>query len=288
MEYPKISIITPVFNQADFIEQTISSVINQNYPGIEYIIVDGGSTDGTVDILKRYENKISKLIIEADKGMYDALHKGFSHSTGEIMAWINADDIFLPNSFQNMMRLFNDLPQVEWIQGLNSFIDLEGNLIFTQPAKKFSLVTFLNRDFKWVQQESTFWRRSLWEKAGAGMNKNLKYAGDFELWLRFFNYAKLYNTSIPIGAWRQRAGQLSGTFMNQYLREAEALIQEYENTDETLNEKLESLQKQTNKIGILKKLKILNTDFLERKRNKLKNIERIEINYSYKKQKFVI
>ena len=94
---PKISIVTPSFNQAQFIEETILSVLNQNYPNLEYIIIDGGSTDGSVDIIKKYADKIAYWVSEKDSGMYDAINKGFGKSTGEILAWINSDDIFFDN-----------------------------------------------------------------------------------------------------------------------------------------------------------------------------------------------
>jgi len=131
-QFPKISYVTPVFNQVEFIERTILSVINQDYPNFEYIIVDGGSTDGTLDIIKKYESSLCKWISEPDAGMYDALNKGFKLTSGEIMGWINGDDILFPGAFFNMRRLFHDLPEINWIQGLNIFIDLNGMFIDTQ------------------------------------------------------------------------------------------------------------------------------------------------------------
>jgi glycosyltransferase involved in cell wall biosynthesis len=223
----KISIITPVFNQVDYIEQTILSVINQDYDNYEYIIIDGGSTDGTLDIIKSYASKITTWISEPDTGMYDALNKGFALSTGDIMAWINSDDLLLPNALINMNLLLTDLPEVEWVQGMNSAIDLDGHSIDYRYGDKFSLIKFLQKDYKYVQQECTFWRRSLYERAGNCLDTSLKLAGDFELWFRFSQFAKLYNCNLDIGAWRDRPGQLSRANLDKYFAEAEQVIDTY-------------------------------------------------------------
>ena len=97
--YPKISIVTPNYNGVKYLEQTIVSVLNQNYPNLEYIIIDGGSTDGSVEIIKKYESKLSYWVSEPDMGLYHAIQKGFEKSTGEIMAWINSDDMYVKGSF---------------------------------------------------------------------------------------------------------------------------------------------------------------------------------------------
>ena len=285
--YPKISYVTPVYNQVEYIEQTILSVINQDYPNYEYIVVDGGSTDGTLDIIRKYESRIFKWVSEPDTGMYNALNKGFHLTSGEIMGWINGDDILLPGAFFNMYKLFDDLPQVNWIQGLNSFLNAKGHLINTQVPKKFSLVKFLNGDFKWIQQESTFWRRDLWEKAGGKLDDRLKLAGDFELWFRFFQFTKLYNTSIPIGAWRKREGQLSASQLENYLAEVEQIINSYERND-ALDRRLFRVKFYDRVITFLDKFKIFNTDALVIKRKEAYNLGRLEIVYFDDKNKFVV
>tara|TARA_R100000935_G_scaffold16940_4_gene33456 strand:- start:17356 stop:18228 length:873 start_codon:yes stop_codon:yes gene_type:complete len=284
---PKISYVTPVYNQVEFIEATILSVINQNYANLEYIIVDGGSTDGTLEVIRKYEDRITNLISEPDTGMYDALNKGFNMSSGDIMGWINSDDILLPDAFSNMARLFSDLPQVNWIQGLNGFIDLKGEVIRFQMPKKFSFINFLDGDFKWIQQESTFWRRSLYEKAGNSLNSELNLAGDFELWFRFFQHTRLYNSNLPIGAWRKREGQLSGIYMENYLKEASDIIDSHNIKDEMTNH-LEKINYLNYCIKLLSKFKIFNLNFLIKKRHKYYNLERLEIQYSYEKNKFIV
>ena len=143
-KYPKITVVTPNYNQGAYIEETINSVLNQNYPNLEYIIMDGGSTDGSLEIIKKYENELTYWVSEKDAGMYDALNKGFSKSSGDIMCWINSDDLLMPNALQNMNELFTDLPAVEWIQGMNCAIDLKGNIIDYRYGNKFSLIKFLH------------------------------------------------------------------------------------------------------------------------------------------------
>ena len=116
MTTPRISIITPNYNQEDFLEQTILSVIGQNYPNLEYIIIDGGSTDGSVEIIKKYEKHLSHWVSEPDSGLYHALQKGFSRSTGEIMGWINSDDILHRKSLFVLAEVFSTNDEIDWLQ----------------------------------------------------------------------------------------------------------------------------------------------------------------------------
>ncbi len=225
MTRPKISIVTPSFNQAGFIEETILSVLDQAYPNLEYIIIDGGSTDGTAEIIKKYEKHLHYWVSEPDAGMYDAVQKGFEKSSGELMAWINSDDLLHRGALNTVSELFSSFPQVDWIQGLPSFFDEQGRIVQTGGLKKWSPFHFYLGDFRWIQQESSFWRRSLWDKAGGQVNRSLKYAGDFDLWLRFFRHASLHSCSALLGGFRLRkSGQLSQTHLREYLAEAKNLL----------------------------------------------------------------
>lgn len=221
-KYPKISIVTPVYNQVHFIEQTICSVINQGYPNLEYIIIDGGSTDGTIDIIKKYSNRISYWVSEPDNGMYDAIQKGFEKSTGEIMGWLNSDDIYYDKCLFAVANAFQNNPQVEWLTGMQTTIDAEGLIIRNAQGRFLSKYNFIMRDFQWISQESTLWRRDLWNKCGGRLATSLRYAGDFELWLRFIQQSPLYHLQSPIGTYRIRQGQLSSE-IEKYLEEVDSV-----------------------------------------------------------------
>ncbi|PJJ10964.1 glycosyltransferase involved in cell wall biosynthesis [Flavobacterium sp. 1] len=226
MNHPRISIITPNFNGETYLEETIQSVLSQDYPNLEYIIIDGGSTDNSVSIIKKYESQLAYWISEPDKGLYDAVQKGFDQSTGEIMAWINSDDLYHPKAFFSIAEIFK-FNEVNWLQGIPSTFDEMGRTVDVSGIKRWSKLDYYLGNFEWIQQESVFWRRSLWEKSGSKIDVEMKYAGDLELWLRFFRYEKLFVTSALLGGFRQRAkGQLSLEFLDQYMEEARTKIKE--------------------------------------------------------------
>jgi len=225
---PKITIVTPSFNQAKYLESTILSVLGQGYPNLEYIIVDGGSTDGSVEIIKKYEQQIACWVSEPDNGLYDALQKAFERSTGDVMAWINADDMYHPRSLFTVADIFNRFGDVKWIMGANTFFDEAGrpflydDLPYGQRWSRLRLQLF---DGRFIQQESVFWRRGLWVQAGGFIDQNHALAADFELWLRFFKYEKLYSTSFMLGGFRFRTeNQKSYNQRDQYLREVKQLL----------------------------------------------------------------
>lgn len=227
MDYPKISIVTPNFNKGNYLEETILSVLNQEYPNLEYIVIDGGSSDNSTAIIEKYAAQLKYTVSEKDNGMYHALQKGFSHSTGEIMGWLNSDDILHPKSLFTLAELFTSFNSVEWIQGHPTVIDKIGRVVYNRPGRNNSQDFYSKRyhDGIFIQQESTYWKRSLWEKAGGFVSTEYKYAGDFELWIRFFDHALLYNTSSMIGAFRVLdEGQLSSNNYPAYLAECDAII----------------------------------------------------------------
>jgi glycosyltransferase involved in cell wall biosynthesis len=208
-DLPKISLVTPVFNSAKYVEQTIQSVLAQNYPNLEYFIIDGGSTDGTLDIIRKYEAQVSGWLSEPDKGMYDALNKGFARASGEVMGWISATDQLHTGGLAVVGSVFRDLPEVAWITGRPTGFSPEGmtNIILDIPH--WSRYRFLAGANRYIQQESTYWRRSLWERAGSRMDSSRRNGSDFELWVRFFRHAKLYPVDALIGGYRWHGDALS-------------------------------------------------------------------------------
>lgn len=226
----KISIITPNYNGVKYLERTIQSVVNQNYPNLEYIVIDGGSTDGSVEIIKKYEKQITYWESKPDQGLYSALQKGFEKSTGEIMGWINSDDVLLSQSLFVISELFSGNTEINWIQGYPVVIDDYDRFVFHRPAVN-SKYSFYLKEYvtgKFIQQESTFWTRKLWEKAGASISTEYKLAGDFELWMRFFNHDSLYLTEAMLGAFRiRRNGQASTNNYQDYLQECHQVIDSF-------------------------------------------------------------
>jgi glycosyltransferase involved in cell wall biosynthesis len=207
---PKITIVTPVYNCVEYIEETILSVLNQNYQNIEYIIIDGGSNDGTHKILKKYSKKITFLIKEKDSGMYHALSKGFKVATGKYLAWINADDLYFYNSISKVIKIM-EKNNYEWIVGRNG--TLTKTKIKIRPLYHYPNFIIKNKLITpclwgYIPQESTIFTKELYVKSG-GLNLNLKYAGDFDLWTKFSKYSKLISVNIDIGIFRKRDSQLS-------------------------------------------------------------------------------
>lgn len=236
---PKISIVTPSFNQAAFLESTIDSVLSQGYPNLEYILIDGGSTDGSIEIIKKYEKYLAYWVSEPDRGQYDAINKGFAHSTGEIMAWLNSDDMYFSFAFRTVASIMTALPEVEWLTTLTpGFWDWHGFSLGYCTFTGFSREAFLDGymlppGYKGArgtpQQESTFWRRSLWGKAGGRIRTEFNLAGDFDLWARFYQYADLYTTPSPLSGFRYQEKSRSLS-LNAYTQEAVASLQELRKT----------------------------------------------------------
>lgn len=220
MSNNKFSIITPVYNGAAFLEECILSVKNQLYRNYEHIIVDGGSTDGTLDILRKYEGTYPmRWISEKDNGMYDAICKGFRMADGDYCAWLNSDDIYFPWSLSVAAEC---LKRVHWCTGLRGALDAQGRLYHvdghTVFRQKWIARGYYGQVFPPIQQESTFWTRDLWERAGGSDISSCKLAGDWKLWTLFARHEPLYTVTDLIGCFRVHAGQLSSD-MGKYQAE---------------------------------------------------------------------
>ncbi len=224
MKFPKISIVTPNFNQASFLEYTIKSVLSQGYPNLEYIIIDGKSSDDSVEIIKKYSSKLHYWVSEKDNGMYEAIQKGFEKSSGEIMAWINSDDMYHTNAFFTVAEIFSTFKDVCWLSGANTNFDTKNRTLNTRSSHEHNRYSQFYQPLKHIQQESTFWRRTLWEKAGSCLDTSLKYAGDFDLWARFNRHSQIHLVDALIGGFRMRGGQLSRDFFDKYVEECDKII----------------------------------------------------------------
>lgn len=224
-KWPRISLVTAVYNGERYLEDTILSVLDQGYPNLEYIVVDGGSTDGSVGIIREYESRISGWISEADKGVYDAINKGFCRTSGEIMGWLNASDKLHPNGLKVVGGVFSAFADVQWITGRPTLFDESGETVEVQDVPRWSRRRFLAGANRHIQQESTFWRRGLWEQAGGALCTDYRAEGDFELWMRFFRHAKIYPVDALIGGWRFHADSLSHSDVARYERNCDEIVE---------------------------------------------------------------
>ena len=285
MYSPKISIVTPSFNQGEYLEETILSVINQQYPNLEYIIIDGGSTDNSIEIIRKYAQHLSYWVSEPDNGMYAAIQKGFEKSTGEIMGWINSDDLLMRQSLFTLADIFSNNAEIDWVQGYPCVADESGRIIYQRPQRSSKYPFYLKEyrnDGIFIQQESTYWRRSLWVKAGEAVSCDYRYAGDFELWMRFYNYAIQYTTSALIGAFRRRKDQISSKYYNTYLEECDMIIENCIKNlppDEiAILEKLEKLKSRSKMKLLIEQIGLIRTS--------ISNQTEYAIEFNYETQNF--
>jgi glycosyltransferase involved in cell wall biosynthesis len=177
---PLVSIITPSYNQGRFIEETIKSVQEQDYPNIEHIVVDGGSTDNTIDVLKRYEGRL-RWVSEKDRGQSDAINKGFRMASGEIIAWLNSDDTYLPGAVGEAVGGFRSNPRAAMVYGKAYLTDGVGNIVSEYPTEAYDRRRLAS--FTFICQPSTFIRREAYFQVG-GLDMDLHYTMDYDLWLR--------------------------------------------------------------------------------------------------------
>lgn len=225
----KISVVTVSYNAADTIEETIRSVVNQTYDNIEYIIIDGGSTDGTVDIIKKYADRITYWVSEPDKGMYDALRKGFTRVTGNICCFLNSDDFLYINAFSAVSDFFQDHSDIFWVKGRDVVYNEKSQIIADNiPNIVYNRLLqhgiYISKYRQFIQQESIFWRTELNNLVDWGKFASLRLCGDYYLWLCFSKKVRLHILNTYLGGFRVRAGQLSSN-VGDYNKEVELITE---------------------------------------------------------------
>lgn len=214
IKHPKVSIVTVCYNSEKYIEECIQSIIRQTYDNVEHIIVDGGSTDRTLDIIKKYENKYNmRWVSEKDNGMYDAITKGFKMAGGEIFAWLNSDDMYMPWACE-LVAVVMEKTGIQWCSGIPCHYNERGvahNIPRITPVfpQKYICKGYMDgRVATFLEQESMFWSKVLWDKAGHVLAQ-YKIAGDYFLWKEFAKYEVLYTLDSVVSGFRIHAGQKS-------------------------------------------------------------------------------
>ena len=225
-ELPGISIVTCSYQQGRFIDATLRSVLDQRYPGLEYIVIDGGSKDESVEVIRRHESQLAYWVSEPDAGQTDALTKGFARSTREIMGWLCSDDLLLPGALDAVGRYFADHPEVDCVFGDALWIDAAGALLRPKKEMPWSRLVFLF-DHNYLAQPSVFWRRRLFDEAG-GLQRQWNLAMDADLWLRFARVSRPVHLSQYLSCMRYypeqktRAMKPAGRQEDEALRQREA------------------------------------------------------------------
>jgi glycosyltransferase involved in cell wall biosynthesis len=186
----RVSIITPSFNQASFLEATIQSVLSQDYTRIEYIIVDGGSTDGSADIIRKYAGRLAQWVSEPDGGQTDAINKGFARATGDVFAWLNSDDTYEPGAIAQAAAYLAAHPEAGMVYGDANFIDGDGRLIGRFNARQTDYARLM-RGAVYIPQQAAFFRAGLWRQV-APLDASFYFAMDYDLWVRLAKLAPLH------------------------------------------------------------------------------------------------
>ncbi len=216
---PRISIVTPSFNQAAFIEETMRSVLLQSYPNLEYIVVDGGSTDGSVEIIRQYEKWLTHWVSEPDRGQAHAINKGFARATGEIVAWINSDDYYLPDAFARVAEAFKKKPSVGWVFGL-LVVSLD------MHARVIGYATRVERmldDLVLPFQPTCFFARAVLDQVG-WLDESLAYALDADLLVRVMANADWVSVPEALALFRLQAASKTSNAEAKFAGELLAIL----------------------------------------------------------------
>ncbi len=227
--WPRISIVMPSYQQADYLDRAIKSVLLQNYPNLEFIVMDGGSTDGSQDIIKKHQNRLAHWTSHRDKGQSDALNQGFSKATGSILAYLNSDDFYLPFlPLHYVANFFLKHPTVDIVQGHSYLVDTCDRVIGCSVAIKFSIDDYCAGICS-VSQPATFWRSEIMQRVGS-FNVNNRISMDSDFFLEAaVKGASFARADRPLAAFRVHAGSttMSGNHEAQRLLEFERVKKNY-------------------------------------------------------------
>ncbi len=220
---PRITVVTPSYNQGQYLEATIRSVLSQNYPNLEYIVIDGGSTDNSTAVIQKYADHLAYWVSEKDRGQTHAINKGFQRGTGDVMGWLNSDDILLPGALHAIGRAFAQDSTLKVVSGFRHFIDSGGRLM-NYWIRGLPTAYHLRRRCI-LPQETVYWRREVWEKLGP-LDENFRFCMDYDYWLRMLDAG--YSISLLpyyIGGFRQHEQAKSSTIREVYRKELNSLYQ---------------------------------------------------------------
>jgi glycosyltransferase involved in cell wall biosynthesis len=257
MKYPKITIVTPSFNQADYLESTILSVIGQHYPNLEYIIIDGGSTDNSVEIIKKYEKHLAYWVSEADNGQSHAINKGFKKASGDILAWINSDDMFLPGAFELMAKNIDSNIGISFGNCIH-FKQEKGSLkSWGSDVKKMSMNNLELLDY--IIQPSSFWTKEVWSTNGE-LREDLYYGFDWEWFLRAKkNMIQFFPLVEPLSLYRMHESNKTGTGKVKRQTELLSIYFHYNTSYAALYDKLMNEQLDTGSLSYRITARLLRT-----------------------------
>lgn len=205
---PLVSIITPVFNGKAYLEQTIQSVLGQTYDNIEYIVIDGGSTDGSLELIQKYDDQLDYWLSEPDSGMYDAINKGLKTAAGDIFAYLNSDDLYHPDSVKSAVEYFWKHPGADMIYGHCDFLGPNGEFLYHYHYPRFKFKSFVAMNTSTIPQQTTFWRGAIHKKIGY-FDTALKMCGDFDFYAKAGKSCRVDHTKKNLARFRIHEASLT-------------------------------------------------------------------------------